>query len=178
MRCPFFHDSIRRTFRRHVRGGRCAPVYDDVRVRNGVTEFGREEKERTGTRTFAPKPPRATDEDGGLIFKKELSRVFVPGVDEGRDGCSLSLVQDFEQPVFRGISDVEVTRPMRRVKTHRVSFTRSPSVGIADALMDKYCSPCRSIAYNEAPGPSAARKHQSPRRVTWSAKSELRHIPG
>lgn len=54
---------------------------------------------RTGSCTLTTKATRATDEDGRLVFKEELSRGLVLGLDEGRDGSSLALVQDFEQPM-------------------------------------------------------------------------------
>jgi hypothetical protein len=85
--------------RRHVRRRRRTPVYEQVPtlVRQGVTEFGRG-MGRTCSCSLTAKTTRTTDEDGRLVFKEELSRGLVPGLDEGRDGSGLALVQDFEQP--------------------------------------------------------------------------------
>ena len=61
-------------------------------------EFGRREMGHTGSSTLTTKTSRTTDEDGHLIFKKELSRSLVPRVDKGGDGSGLALVQHLKQP--------------------------------------------------------------------------------
>ena len=82
----------------HVRRRRRTPVYEHVRITlsNRVRP---KEWERTGSCTLTTKTTRATDKDGRLIFKEELSRGLVPCPDEGRNGSGLALVQDFEQSV-------------------------------------------------------------------------------
>lgn len=58
----------------------------------------------TSSCTFTTKSTRAADEDSRLVFKEELSRGLVPGLDEGRDGSGLALVQHFEQPMIHMVS--------------------------------------------------------------------------
>lgn len=76
----------------------------------------------TSSCTLTTKSACAADEDSRLIFKEELSRGLVPGLDEGRDGSGLTLVQNFEQPMVRMVSGRAKSRA-DRVVTHRVSFT-------------------------------------------------------
>ena len=103
---------------------------------------------RTFTHTLATESAGSPNEDRRLIFEDNGTSILIFGYHLCRYGCSLALIKDFDDPVPQReptSNDPTCNRNHRESPTYRASLTNCPFVGIG-ALIERNCSPCRSLA--------------------------------